>query len=32
MKRESVKPWDWGLKFSMDQGEAEFGDCSFPSS
>ena len=21
MKRESVNPWDWGLKFSMDQGE-----------
>ncbi len=21
MKRESVNPWDWGLKWSMDQGE-----------
>jgi enamine deaminase RidA (YjgF/YER057c/UK114 family) len=21
MKRESVNPWDWGLQFSMDQGE-----------
>jgi len=21
MKRESVNPWDWGLKYSMDQGE-----------
>jgi enamine deaminase RidA (YjgF/YER057c/UK114 family) len=21
MKRESINPWDWGLKWSMDQGE-----------
>ena len=21
MKRESVNPWDWGLKWSMDQGQ-----------
>ena len=21
MKRESVNPWDWGLKWNMDQGE-----------
>jgi enamine deaminase RidA (YjgF/YER057c/UK114 family) len=21
MKRDSVNPWDWGLKWSMDQGE-----------
>lgn len=21
MKRESVNPWDWGLQWSMDQGE-----------
>lgn len=21
MKRESVNPWNWGLKFCMDQGE-----------
>jgi len=21
VKRTSVNPWDWGLKFSMDQGE-----------
>lgn len=21
MKRQSVNPWDWGLNFSMDQGE-----------
>ena len=21
MKRNSVNPWDWGLKWSMDQGE-----------
>jgi 2-iminobutanoate/2-iminopropanoate deaminase len=22
MNRESINPWDWGLQFSMDQGEA----------
>lgn len=21
MRRESINPWDWGLAFSMDQGE-----------
>lgn len=21
MKRESINPWDWGLKWNMDQGE-----------
>lgn len=21
MLRQSVNPWDWGLKWSMDQGE-----------
>lgn len=21
MKRESINPWDWGLQWSMDQGE-----------
>jgi enamine deaminase RidA (YjgF/YER057c/UK114 family) len=25
MKRESVNPWDWGLKWSMDQGETVVG-------
>ena len=23
MKRESINPWDWGLKWSMDQGDID---------